>query len=512
MQMSVWTFSFFTLFTLGVLAKDIALNPEGSLPFSHEMLIARAAIAAQEPFIPYEDSRELIPVSPQDWFKIRFLQGYMPWNHGAHQSFIELNYPASFFPSRARAFWVDHGTVGEIVFSNDLFDGVPPDTKISSSSRPGFSGLRYLTDLRSGEESRESWLMFLGDQSYRAKIGNGPYGSYCIPLNVTLKSHEAYEKAPQFTEFYLESRETPDSPEVLYTVIDGTALTGVYRFSTRRNATGVIQDVEATLFIRRSVVTLDLIPLVTSFAFSEVDREKYSDVQPEVHDADGLLLHEKQDAWFWRPLNIPNDTRTSVFKVDTLTGLGLIQRDRDPDHYQEASSPHLAPNVWIEPIEPFGAGEIRLTEQGKNVPSTENVWIAYRPSGETLPGSSLHLHYKIHWIADNPEANGLARCIATRIGRLNEKNGKRPPEAYRFRLEYQGTSIARNDLSDETLKVTLSNGNLLGKRIIHPPHSTRWFAEVDLKLASEGEAELEVIPERNGRPFAEGWRYSFKAP
>jgi len=35
---------------------------------------------------------------------------------------------------------------------------------------------------------------------------------------------------------------------------------------------------------------------------------------------------------------------------------------------------------------------------------------------------------------------------------------------------------------------------------------------VDLKLASEGEAELEVIPERNGRPFAEGWRYSFKAP
>lgn len=492
-------------------AAEIDFSREGAPNFSYEMLIARAALVAQEPFVSSNEIEDLPILTPDVWSAIRFRQGNMPWNHGSHQSEIQLDYPVSFFPSRARVFWVDHGHVEEIKFDNELFEGVPDPVKASSSKHRGFSGIQYLEKSSSLSNTGKTWLMFLGDNSFRSRTNRGPYGSFALPLEASLQSPHREDITPKFTEFYLESSDTPDSPDVLYAVIEGTALAGVYRFSTIKSNEGVIQDIEASLFVRRTLENIDLIPLVTSFAFGEVDKVWQTDIRPEVHDADGLLLHEDDEGWIWRPLALQNAKLTTVFRTDHLKGFGLLQRDRDPEHYLDASRPQQVPNIWVEPIEPFGDGEIRLVENGTDPLYSENIHVAFRPKLLSQPGSAIHLHFKIHWGESEASPQELFRCKTLYVGRLSERSGKKLPDTYRFRIEYAGQPAAPFDLNAIAITAASSKGTILRKHLFQTNDHHQWIVELDLKLPAGEQTELELKLEKKGMAVAEGWRYAFKA-
>ena len=67
--------------------------------------------------------------------------------------------------------------------------------------------------------------------------------------------------------------------------------------------------------------------------YSETVKQAAIDWRPEVHDSDGLAMWTGGGEHIWRPLNNPAHTTISSFADEHPRGFGLLQRDREFDHY-----------------------------------------------------------------------------------------------------------------------------------------------------------------------------------
>ena len=74
---------------------------------------------------------------------------------------------------------------------------------------------------------------------------------------------------------------------VVHSLLDGPSATGAYRFTiwpgdiTR-------MDVEATIFARSDIAHIGFAPLTSMFLFDDMNRSRFDDFRPHVHDSDGL--------------------------------------------------------------------------------------------------------------------------------------------------------------------------------------------------------------------------------
>ena len=67
----------------------------------------------------------------------------------------------------------------------------------------------------------------------------------------------------------------------------------------------------------------------------ENDRRMANDWRPEIHDSDGLAMCTGNGEWIWRPLVNPADAALQLLLDENPRGFGLLQRDRNFDHYQD---------------------------------------------------------------------------------------------------------------------------------------------------------------------------------
>ena len=115
---------------------------------------------------------------------------------------------------------------------------------------------------------------------------------------------------------------------------------------------GVIMEIEAKVFLRADVERLGLVPLTSMFWFGEYGKGRMQDWRPEVHDSDGLAMWTGAGERIWRPLNNPDETRISAFADENPRGFGLLQRDRNFDHFLDGVFYDRRPSLWVEPIKP----------------------------------------------------------------------------------------------------------------------------------------------------------------
>src|SRR3546814_4146384 len=67
--------------------------------------------------------------------------------------------------------------------------------------------------------------------------------------------------------------------------------------------------------------------------------------------------------WIWRPLVNPIGVRVNSFVDRDPRGFGLMQRDRNFDHYQDDGVFYdKRPSVWVEPKGSWGEGAVMLVE------------------------------------------------------------------------------------------------------------------------------------------------------
>jgi glucans biosynthesis protein len=67
--------------------------------------------------------------------------------------------------------------------------------------------------------------------------------------------------------------------------------------------------------------------------------------------------------WIWRPLTNPAQLRFNSYQDAPPRGFGLLQRDRNVDHYQnDGMFYEHRPSVWVEPKSDCGKGAVQLIE------------------------------------------------------------------------------------------------------------------------------------------------------
>src|SRR5690606_33287451 len=175
-------------------------------------------------------------------------------------------------------------------------------------------------------------------------------------------------------------------------------VTGAYRMTAERvvdarNVASINMEIEARLFARRDITRLGIAPFSSMYWYGETSRRQIVDWRPEVHDSDGLAMWTGSGERIWRPLNNPPRTITSAFADENPRGFGLMQRDRNVDHYLDGVAYERRPSLWVEPIGAWGKGAVQLIEIPTDDEIHDNIVAAWVPAEPAVAGQSRTYRY-----------------------------------------------------------------------------------------------------------------------
>jgi len=481
-------------------------------PFAFEALIARAGELAKAAYIaPPQPKPALVQqLDYEAHGKIRFRP-----DHALHAEGPGV-YPATFFhlgryfPKSVRMFAVSNGDAAEILYSPDYFDMPKDSVARGLPEDAGFAGFR-LHEARSRDDWKtQDWIAFLGASYFRAIGALGQYGLSARGVAIDTAAGKP-EEFPDFVEFYLAPALRPEEPVRVYALLDGPSITGAFRFEIRRGE-GVVMDIESRLFARRNIEHLGIAPLTSMFWFAEYDRGYRVDWRPEVHDSDGLALWSGSGERIWRPLNNPQQTVTSSFLDENPRGFGLLQRDREPEHYLDGVNYQRRPSLWVEPLGDWGRGAVQLVEIPTDDEIHDNMVAFWVPEAPVGAGASYDYRYRLHWLADEPyPAPGAARVVATRMGRGGEPGKPRPAGVRKFVVEFAGGPLEALPDGAKVDPVLSASRGAISYVFAEPvPGTRRWRAQFDLTASGSEPVELRGFLRSGQQTLSETWTYQYQ--
>ncbi|MEY2935329.1 MAG: hypothetical protein RL033_6078 [Pseudomonadota bacterium] len=366
-------------------------------PLAFQQWIEQArALAAK----PAEPPRQLqLPPSMQSldydgYRKIRFRPERSLWRGEPGRFEIQLFHPGPGYLDPVAVSVLDGDQERRIPFSSELFryDGLerPPPAE-------GFelTGLRIHTALNRADY-RDEVLTFHGASYFRALGAGNVYGLSARGLSIDLGASTP-EEFPRFTRFALVRPGARDPALWILALLESHRATGAYAFRLQPGTSTVI-EVSAQVFVRDAQASIGLAPASSMFLCGEEAGGCPRDYRPEVHDSDGLALAAADGERLFRPLRNPPHTVTSSFRLDAPRGFGLLQRDRDFDHYQDLEARYQdRPSLWVEPLRGFERGSVRLLEIAAKDETGDNIALAWVPEQVPLQPQALALRYRLHF-------------------------------------------------------------------------------------------------------------------
>jgi glucans biosynthesis protein len=258
-------------------------------------------------------------------------------------------------------------------------------------------------------------LEFLGGSFMRAGVPlvSGGVRARALAIDTGLPGGEEF---PVFTDFWLVRPAADAHRLTLYALLESARVSGAYRINLSVDGE-VVTRIDAKLFFRDGVGRLGLGPLSSMFWYGE-NGPAVDDYRPEVHSSDGLAIVAGGER-LWRPLaNLPRLAQQAV-PVPPGSAYGLLQRDRDFEHYQDLETAFQAqPSVLLEPLKGFGAGRVELLELPVRDGLNQNVLAYFVPQGDVHRGDHRTISYRLRW-GPEPAATGEGRVLATRSTRDN---------------------------------------------------------------------------------------------
>lgn len=298
----------------------------------------------------------------------------------------------------------------------------------------GFAGFRLMFPLGGAGTRHNEIGAFAGASYFRFLSLGAAYGLSARGLALNTWEPEG-EEFPTFTEFWFERGDAGARSMTLYALLESESVTGAYRFAVTPGEATVVQ-VKATLFCRKNPKVLGVAPLTSMFWHAE-NSNTTRDFRPEVHDSDGLLVHNGGGEWIWRPLVNPRGVRVSSFSDDNPRAFGLLQRDRDFENFQDLeASYHARPSLLVEPIGNWGRGAVRLVEIPTTTEFDDNIVAFWMPEKLPPPGQPIEVEYRLTWSVGKigPPA-GFVR--STRHG----KSARHEPGFERFVIDFDGATL-----------------------------------------------------------------------
>lgn len=491
-------------------ARAAALEFGSPRPVTFESLAERARQMAREPYrAPVRPDPEIVSkIDYETHGKIRFNPEYALYGGGRSVYPVTFFHLGQFFQEKVSMFALEDGQASEIRYRPDYFEMPEDSIARRLSGDVGFAGFRFQESFEREDWRTQDWTAFLGASYFRAIGELGQYGLSArgIAIDTAIAGPEEF---PVFTEFYIAPTRSTAEPQVVLALLEGPSIAGAYRFHLWRTA-GVIMEVEARLFLRRDVQRFGVAPCTSMFWYSEQNRTAAYDWRPEVHDSDGLALWTGSGERLWRPLNNPPQVMASSFIDENPRGYGLLQRDREFDHYLDGVNYHRRPSLWVEPLGNWGRGSVQLIEIPTDDEIHDNIGAFWVPEEPARAGNSYRFAYRLHWLADEPyPATNLARCVATRRGRGGEPGKPRPAGLDKFVLEFAGGPLAAEGLDAKSITpvIDTSRGKISYVFVEPIADTGRWRLQFDLAAEGTDPIELRAYLRRGDEPLTETWLY-----
>ena len=489
--------------------------------FSFEGLIEEARALAGKPYAPPPAlSREVLDaIDYEQHGKIKFNSEYALFADGPGQYPVTFFHLGRYFQTPVHMFLIgrDDGkpAARELIYDRAYFD-MPKDSPARQLPRgAGFAGFRF-QESRFGDQAKldwhkNDWVAFLGASYFRAIGELYQYGLSARGVALDTALPDKAEEFPTFTRIYFEPPADKSDEVTLYAFLEGPGITGAYKFVMRRDQ-AVVMDIEAALFLRKDYSRFGLAPLTSMYWFSETVKQTAIDWRPEVHDSDGLAMWNGSGERIWRPLNDPPQTTASAFSDNNPHGYGLLQRDRNFDHYLDGVYYDRRPSLWVEPLEGWGAGTVQLVEITDNDEIHDNIVAMWVPKEPAKAGNSYRLKYRLHWKADEPYPSPLARCVATRMGRGGQPGQPRPAGVRKFMVEFLGGPLASLPFGvkpEAVLSSSRGKFSYIFTEAVPDGVSGHWRAQFDLTVEGNDPVDMRLYLKNGDQTLTETWLYQY---
>ncbi|MDD4931909.1 MAG: glucan biosynthesis protein [Methylacidiphilaceae bacterium] len=384
-------------------------------PLRFEDVIEEARKKRAEPYAATTVPAFLSALTFDQYRQIRWRDEDLLWRESALPFQIGFFHPGYLFNQPIRCFQIDRKGVQAIPYLPRFFDFGGALLPQRLPPHLGYAGFRVYYPLEKRDRLAEV-ASFLGASYFRVVGRNMTFGLSArgAAIDTAAKRREEF---PALTRFWFWQPSAGARSLLFYALLDGPSVTGAYRFELEPGAETLLR-VRAVLFFRREPEEIGLAPLTSMFWYGENTGIPSGNRHPEVHDSDGLLFRLGEDRWTWRPLESGKERRVSDFPASDLRGFGLLQRDREPAHYDDLDMAYdRRPSCWVEIGGGWPAGKIRLVELSTVDANLDNIVAYFVPEKGPKPGEPLAVEYTLHWFLDNPELPPLGRCLATRVER-----------------------------------------------------------------------------------------------
>ena len=485
----------------------------GADAFNFATLKGRARALASAAYAPPEKlaPQFLRELTYDQYQSIGFRHDHALWAQTQSAFRLEFFHCGRGFKEPVELFELVGGEARAIRYRPDMFkfDGSAIDPRQLPADLP-FAGFRVHT----ATNWRDDVAVFLGASYFRARASDSrQFGlsSRGLAIDTALD----IEEFPRFVAFWFE-RPSPESRTlVFYGLLDSVSATGAYRFAL---TPGVPQamEVDAAVYPRKAIRRLGLAPLTSMYQCGENDRRMANDWRPEIHDSDGLAICTGKGEWLWRPLNNPSAARISSYLDESPRGFGLLQRDRNFEHYQDDGVFYdRRPSAWVEPKGDWARGAIQLVELTAPNETFDNIVAYWNPAVPPQPGDELLYGYRMYWGTQLPAGPTLAQTVATRTGLGGVVGHNREYFSWRFAVDFAGGELAALAKSTEVEPVVTVSGGTVETPSARPLQSTGGFRVMfDLKPPDDSVEPIDVrlfLRHRN-QPLTETWVYQWTPP
>jgi glucans biosynthesis protein len=508
----------------------LLLGSRCATAFDMQEVLAKAQALASA---PYQDTKGQVPdwltkITYDQWRDIRFRPEYTLWRDDHLPFQVQFFHPGYYYNRTVAINVVDaKGAVRPLPFSPSQFNYGRSDFASKVPQNLGFAGFRIHAPIKKPEYYDEV-IVFLGASYLRAVGKDEVFGLSARALAIDT-AEPSGEEFPYFKEFWLVTPAAPpptpkprkrvmakprtptepaDPPVVkgmtVYALLDSPSLTGAYRFTIEPGEQTVV-GVESRVFLRQAPQKLGIAPLTSMFFHGEDTPRQFEDFRPEVHDSDGLLLNFESGEWLWRPLDNPRTLQVSGLRMVKPRGFGLIQRDRNFDHYQDLEThAEQRPSAWVTPRGEWGAGRVELVEIPTKSDTNDNVVAYWVPEKAAKPEDFIAFSYTISWYGDDPARPPGGRVVATRRDRGTVEG------AYRFVVDFAGKELDALPVTT-VLRAVVSvakddAAELLDQQVVKNPAAGGWRLTFQVR-PKKTPVDLRAFLDKDGNALTETWSY-----
>jgi len=418
---------------------------------------------------------------------------------------VQFFHPGLYYDRPVKINVVEPSGVHEVAFSPSLFDYGKNDFASRVPQNLGFAGFRLHYPIKT-PKYRDEVIVFLGASYFRAVARDLGFGLSARGLAIDTAEPRG-EEFPFFDEFWLVQPSAKAKEMTVYGLLESPGAAAAYRFIVKPGVQTIV-DVDVRLFPRHPLGKLGIAPLTSMFYSGENDRPPREDYRAEVHDSDGLQIELGTGERIWRPLVNPERLRVTSFRADRLLGFGLIQRDRNSDHYQDLETRQdLRPSAWVTPGKgEWGPGRVELVEIPTSGDVNDNVvtyWVGDEP---VVDKKRIDTSYRITWFGTDPKPPQGAWVVATRWDNGTVEG------AYRFVVDFDGPALQK--LPAETVVrgvVTVGSGEgqgeVLEQQVSKNPTTGGWRLTFQTRPSGSGPFELRAFLDLEGSALTETWTY-----